>query len=320
LIDGGEYRSDFGVVGVNPCAEITLESREPCNLAELFLPRIDTLEQFVDVACLLYKACKTISCFPFSDPRTEEVVSRNHRIGIGVTGYQAAAKWRGNAEAFNTVYRALEQTDVEYSRELGVATSVKLTTVKPSGTLSLLPEGCTPGLHAAYSHYMIRRIRFSADDPLVNQCRQHGYDVEPLVNGDGTFDPNVMVVSFPMKFDESVVTEEQVSAVEELEVQRFLQTYWADNSVSATHYYRLEELPEIQAWLAEHYDNSVKACSFLQANEHGFVQAPLEKIDRETYEAMKATTRPIQRMETVTLEEFGLIDSLECAGGHCPIK
>jgi ribonucleoside-triphosphate reductase len=317
LADGLDYRPDFLVAGANPCAEITLENHEPCNLAEQFLHRLETQQQWLSVAGLLYKACKTISCVKFSDPVTDEVVKRNRRLGIGVTGYQAS-KWRGNADAFTTVYRYLEELDQEYSKQLGVSCSRKLTTVKPSGTLSLLPYGCPPGQHAAYSQYLIRRIRFSADDPLVEVCREHGYHVEPLRKVDKTPDMGTMVVSFPMSFPRSVVTADTQSVIDTLEVQKFLQTYWADNSVSATHYFNKKEIPDIKAWLAENYSDHVKTCSFLLYQGHGFDQAPLEPIDKEQYQQLKKSTRPITSFLDDAQRDH--LDNLECAGGSCPVK
>jgi len=326
LTDGADWRPDWGVAGVNPCAEITLESREPCNLAEIYLPNILDIETFEEVACLLYKACKTISCFGFSDPRINAVVNRNHRIGVGVTGYQAAKKWRGNADAFDQVYRAIEECDRTFSKQLGVCESVKLTTVKPSGTLSLLPKGCTPGVHAGYSQYMIRRIRFSADDPLVPICQEHGFHTEPLILQDGNYDMSTMVISFPTKFDKHVVVESDLTVIDQLEAQAFLQTHWADNSVSATNYYQQDELAALKKWLSENYDTRVKTCSFLKVSKtnddgvdgHGFVQAPLEKLDKATYQKMIKNTTPVTSVHDA--EELSLAESLECVGGHCPVK
>lgn len=317
LIDGENYKPDWDVCGVNPCAEITLCDKEPCNLSELYLPNLKTADEMQEVALLLYKACKTISCVNFSDPETNAIVQENHRLGIGGTGWMAAP-WFRDGDVLTHVYRAIEEADQEYSRELGVKPSLKFTTVKPSGTLSLLPYGIPPGMHAAFGQHLIRRIRFSASDPLVEVCRRHGYPVEPKLELDGSEDHGTMVISFPMSFPEHVVTEDKMTVMDELEMQKFLQTYWADNSVSATHYFNQEELPAIQEWLKEHYADSVKTCSFLLSQGHGFAQAPLEKITREQYEAMKASVTPITQL--VDESEMNLVDSLECAGGHCPIK
>lgn len=317
LADGEGYRPDPTVVGVNPCAEITLAHKEPCNLADLFLPNLSSQSQFIEAALLFYKGCKTISSINFSDPTTDAIVKENHRLGVGLTGWMAAPMFH-NKDILTACYRAMEETDVEYSRELGVKPSIKLTTIKPSGTLSLLPASCTPGVHAAFSQYLIRRIRFAGNDPLIEKCHEAGYDMEPLLQMDGTYDHNTMVISFPVKFGDHVVTEEQVNVISQLEEQKFLQTYWADNAVSVTNYYKDDELPKLQGWLSDNYADSVKTCSFLLSEGHGFAQAPLEKITQEQYEQMKAVTTPITRFDDQ--QERDLADSMECAGGHCPVK
>lgn len=316
LADGEYYRPDPDVLGVNPCAEITLCDREACNLAEIYLPNINTLKEFKTVARLLYIACKTISRVPFSDPVSEEISQKNHRIGIGVTGWMAAPKWR-DRNKLTQVYRHLEKCDEHYSKLMGLNQSIKLTTVKPSGTLSLLPDNCPPGVHAAFGQHLIRRIRFAANDPLVDVCRAHGYHVEPQVNLDGSNNHDTLVVSFPLSYGPKTVTEDQITVFDQLRHQQFLQTHWADNSVSATHYFRPDELSGIKTWLEENYADGVKTASFLPALDHGFAQAPLEKISKEQYEELVANTRPIT---SVTDEGGHEIEGIECEGGHCPIK
>lgn len=317
LADGVDYRPDYDIVGLNPCGEIGLCGKEPCNLSDIFLPNIRSTEEFKDVAALLYKACKTISCCDFSDPETDAIVKENHRLGIGLTGYMAAPQYH-DGDILTSVYRHIEQADLHYSSQLGVRRSIKLTTIKPSGTLSLLPAGCPPGMHAAFSRFLIRRVRFAASDKIVEVCREHGYPVEPKLELDGSHDMGTMVVSFPMDMGAKTVCEEDMNVIQELEVQKHLQTYWADNSISATHYFKPHELPDIKQWLSENYENSVKATSFLLSQGHGFAQAPLEKISEEQYESMKASVKPINRI--VDECEADLLDSLECGGGSCPIK
>ena len=218
LVDGFDYRPDLKVVGPNPCAEITLESFEPCNLGEQFAPNIRNVAEFAEIAELMYKTQKTISCVPFQNPRTNEVVQRNHRLGLGITGFLQAPHMM-NPEWMNEVYHHLEQSDKYYSRQLGVDRSIKLTTVKPSGTLSLL-AGVTPGVHPAYAEYYIRRIRFAAEDPLVKISRDHGYHVEPVRNFDGSNDMGTMIVSFPIHTPDDTVVADEVTAIQQLEYQK----------------------------------------------------------------------------------------------------
>lgn len=188
---------------------------------------------------------------------------------------------------------------------------------KSHNTLSLLP-GVTPGVHPSYAPYYIRRIRMASSDPLVEKCREHGFHVEPVVKFDGTHDHGTMVVSFPIKTPEGAVVAQDVSAVQQMEWANWLQTHWADNSVSVTVYYRKEELPEIKAWLKENYNEKVKTISFLLHSDHGFAQAPLEIIDEDAYKKMSSKTRPITRVDDDCEREFA--EKLECESGSCPVK
>lgn len=316
LADGIDYRPDLHVVGLNPCAEIGLESYEACNLAEIQLPNITDAQEFQEVAILLYKVCKTISRFPFSNPRTNEVVNRNHRIGIGVSGFLQAGHLRSEI-IFNDVYRAMEEMDERYSNQLGISKSIKLTCVKPSGTASKL-VGVTPGGHAAFAPWYIQRIRFDPNDPMVEICRAAGYHVEPALNLDGTYNHNIHVVSFPIAVPQGTICAQQLSAVNQLEQQKWLQTNWADNSVSVTVYYKPYELPAIRQYLDKQYPENVKAVSFLKMSEHGFVQAPMEAITKEQYLEMSNKYTPIHSLSEN--QQRDLVDNLECDGGNCPIK
>lgn len=316
LIDGHNYRPDPYVIGTNPCAEITLCHKEPCNLMEQFICRITDINEWKEVSYLSYKVAKTISIWPFSDPDTNDIVQMNHRLGVGCTGIQQATWW--GPKHYDAVYKHMEQADEVYSRQLGVSRSNKLTTVKPSGTLSLLPDFrggvLTPGTNDGYSEYHNRRISFSADDPLVDTARAHGYHVEPKRELDGSENYSTMVVTFPVRQYGGKST----SAIHQLKRHKMMQTYWSDNAVSTTVYYKREELDDIKDYLRKNIKDSIKSVSFLLHSDHGFEQAPLEAISREEYEERTGCTEPItQVMED---KETSLAEGVECDGGHCPVK
>lgn len=299
----------------NPCAEISLADKECCNLSELFINNIESKEELMTVATLLYKAQKAICALNFIHPETEEIVHKNFRIGVGVTGIcQVGAEklaWLDEA------YRELRKFDKEWSKERGWPQSIKLTTVKPSGTLSLL-GGATPGVHPAYSQYWIRRVRMATGDMLVPFCRELGYHVEYVKNFDGTDDHSTMVVEFPCAAGSSAQLAKDVSAVRQLELVKKLQTVWADNSVSVTVYYKKEELPEIKAWLKENLEHNVKTVSFLLHSDHGFRQAPYEEITKERYDEITRVVKPLQLVVDNGVGE--IYGALECAGGACPVR
>jgi len=303
---------DPDVMGYNPCAEQSLAAYETCCLAEVYLSNIESKKEFIDVCKLLYRINKHSLSLPCHLQETADIVHKNMRMGIGVTGVLQASDVQRSW--LNDAYTELRAFDKEYSAKHGFPESIKLTTVKPSGTLSLLP-GVTSGCHPAYSHYMIRRIRIAADHSLVQVCREHGYPVEFQRNFDGTDDHSTMVVSFPFAYPEGTKIAAEMTAIDQLEVVKWLQSEWSDNSVSCTVYYRKEELPEIKKYLAKNYKNNHKSLSFLLHNEHGFKQAPLEEITKEVYDALVASTRLITKVEDASFE-----GDLECSSGHCPIK
>jgi ribonucleotide reductase alpha subunit len=303
---------DPDVQGYNPCAEQSLAAYETCCLAEVYLPNIESKEQLLDVCQLLYRINKHSLALPCHLKETEDIVHKNMRMGIGVTGVLQATEEQRSW--LNDTYRRLREFDFKYSHEHGFPESVKLTTVKPSGTLSLLP-GVTSGCHPAYSQYMIRRIRIAADHALVQVCREHGYPVEYQRHFDGSEDHSTMVVSFPFCYPEGTKIAAEMTAIDQLEVVKWLQANWSDNSVSCTVYYRKEELPEIQKYLAKNYKNNHKSLSFLLHNEHGFHQAPLEEITKEAYDALVASTQLITHVDEALFDGGD-----ECASGACPVK
>jgi ribonucleoside-triphosphate reductase len=313
IADGKKY-PDKKVVGFNPCAEQSLEDKETCCLAEIFLPNIESLVELKDVATTLYRINKHSLALDCHHADTASVVHRNMRMGIGVTGYlQATDEQRS---WLSETYEHLRAFDKEYSKQRGWPKSIKLTTVKPSGTLSTL-AGVTPGCHPAIFQYFIRRIRMASDSQLVQLCRESGYKVEYQKNFDGTNDMNTVVVEFPCSYPVGTVLAENTKATDQLNWVKKLQTEWSDNAVSCTVYYRPEELNEIKAWLKQNYNTCLKTVSFLLHQDHGFTQAPYEELTKEEYENMRSRTTPITQKVSGMVE---LLDSFECANGVCPIK
>jgi hypothetical protein len=310
---GDETYPDPNVIGYNPCAEQSLADKETCCLSEIYLPNIESEAELQKIATMLYRINKHSLRLKCHHKETEKIVHENMRMGIGVTGYlQATDEQKSWLKSTYTVLRAFDEA---YSAKMGWPESIKLTTVKPSGTLSLL-AGVTPGCHPGYSRYHIRRIRIAAGSNLIQMCRDKGYKVEAQRNFDGTTDPNTFVVEFPCSYPAHSVFAGDVSAVEQLETVKRLQTEWSDNAVSCTIYYKPEEIPEIKLWLKGNYNESVKTCSFLLHSDHGFDQAPFEEISEELYKELKAKTEPIIDVEV----DENDVELEECATGACPIK
>ena len=310
--DGNKY-PDPDVDGVNPCAEIFLSNLQTCCLSELFLPNINTLEEAKEVATFAYRICKHSLLLPCHQQGTQEAVHKDLRIGIGITGYMQATEEQKTW--LDPLYDHLRKFDAQYSFKHDIPQSVKLTTTKPSGTLSLL-AGVTPGAHPGIYPYFIRRIRIASTNPLVELCKSHNYHCEFQKNFDGSEDKSTYVVSFPCSYPEHTVFAKDMSAIDQLEVVKRLQHEWSDNAVSVTIYYRLHELDDVKLWLKDNYTNHIKSCSFLLHSDHGFTQAPYEEITKEVYDQLVSTVIPIKQGHIDIEDDYGL----ECVKGVCPIK
>jgi ribonucleotide reductase alpha subunit len=297
----------------NPCAEISLANYECCNLSELYLNNITSKEELIDCAKLLYKTQKAIASLPFIHEETNRIVHKNMRLGLGVTG---VCQSLDKLDWLDDCYVSLRKFDKEWSAKRGWSESIKLTTIKPSGTLSLL-GGATPGVHPAFSQYYMRTVRMSSSDSLVQTCKDMGYHVEFLINFDGTENRDTVVVYFPCKTPEGSILTKDMDVIKQLDMVKKLQTVWSDNAVSVTAYYKPEELESLKTWLKDNYENNIKSVSFLLFKDHGFKQAPYQEIDEATYLAANAKVKPLIAILSGNVE---MLDMAECAGGACPIR
>jgi len=314
--DGFDKYFDPSVDGYNPCGEIPLSNFETCNLSEIYLSNIESFEQLKDVATIAYRICKHSLMLKCHQKNTENIVHKNSRIGIGITGYLQSTQEQKNW--LSDLYEFLRIYDENYSIKIGAPKSIRLTTVKPSGTLSLL-AGVTSGAHPAIYQYFIRRIRISSSNTsLINLARNHNFFVEYQKNFDGTDDINTMIIEFPCCYPEGTILAKDMSAIQQLETIKELQTNWSDNAVSVTIYYKLNELDDIKLWLNNNYNNSIKSCSFLLHNEHGFKQAPFEEISKDKYDELIKKVIPITSGKINQLKDNEL--SSDCVGGSCPIR
>lgn len=359
IIDGFQKDIDGEVEVFNPCGEITLPNTSPCNLFEISLPKVHELiasgveseKLYEEVAYLAARYAYRITFRHYEWESTRNVVYRHRRLGVGVTGItdfvlmkfgeRAILGFNGGGDPiyneqvtafFDDLYRFVRESNEGQALDLDANKSIKVTTVKPSGTVSLL-MGVSPGQHYHWAPYMIRRVRLAANAPLVPVLEQCGYHIESAIvgfNGDGTpkYDSNTLVVSFPVKAPTAEHSQFQsagdVPLREQAALQALLATYWSDNAVSATLSFKKAKAkpvyfedgstlqdkfgqPELRVDarddeaiieeitdLLDRYKGVIKSTSLLPHATDVYPQMPYEEISEETYHEMasKLTAKP----------------------------
>ncbi len=280
--DPADYK-DYRAQGSNPCSEQTLESYELCCLVETFPARHNNMADWQRTLKYAYLYAKTVTLVPTHNPRTNAVTLRNRRIGCSQSGIIQAIEKFGRHQYLTGCdigYDYVQRLDIQYSDWLCVPKSIKTTSIKPSGTVSLLC-GATPGIHYPHSEFYIRNVRVDDTSPLLQAAKDSGHPVEPC-----QYAPNTWVVSFPVKEENFRLSKDDVSIWQQFANAADLQHYWTDNQVSITVTFRSDEAKDIEPCL-EHFQTRLKSISLLPISDHQYEQAPYIKISKEEYYDLK---------------------------------
>ena len=309
----GPNGADERALGSNPCVEQTLWDKELCCLVETYPAHHDSPEDYAKTLEVAYLYAKTVTLVPVENEATNKILRRNRRIGCSMTGIVQAINRLGYRRFFDWCDRSYEQIsglDVRLSTWLNVPESIKKTSVKPSGTVSIL-AGATPGVHWEHAPYYIRRLRVTQDHPLEDACREAGYHVEPDQYAD-----NTVVISFPVHIPNLERGKGEVPVREKVDLAAQMQRYWSDNQVSCT----AEFDPEIEGDQLPHilsaYEDRLKALVFLPSSGHGYAQPPYEAITRKEYKEMLSEIKPLK----VALEHERMLEARFCEGGICDVE
>ena len=309
---------DHRIAGYNPCAEQSLESYECCTLVETYLGRHENLEDFKRTLKFAYLYAKTVTLLPTHWEETNAIMQRNRRIGTSMSGVANFADNVGLPvlrEWMDEGYKHIKQYDNTYSEWLGIRESIKMTTVKPSGTVSIL-AGESPGVHwTPGGKHFLRAIRFSNEDPMLPLFKMANYRVEPASES-----PNsTSVVFFPIESN-AVRSEKSVSIFEKMSIAATAQRYWSDNSVSVTVSFDAENEAEHVGTVLHLYDGQLKTVSFLPMGNFTYPQMPYTQITKEEYEADKMKLFPIDFTGVYEGMAADAVGEAYCTTDACEVK
>jgi adenosylcobalamin-dependent ribonucleoside-triphosphate reductase len=313
--NGGDDK-DHRAMGGNPCLEQTLESYELCCLVETFPNNHDSFEDYARTLKYAYLYAKTVTLGNTHWSDTNRVMLRNRRIGCSVSGVAQFITKNGIHEFKNWLedgYDVIQDWDKVYSDWFSIPRSIKTTSVKPSGTVSLL-AGATPGLHYPESRFYIRRIRISVNSDLIEPLKKANYKLEPAFGSEDS----TLVVEIPVDVGEGIRTASELTIWEQFNLAAFMQRHWADNQVSCTVTFDPETEGEQIVNVLNYYQYHLKGISLLPRHDYGaYKQMPYEAIDEKEY------NKQVKKLGKLN---FGVIKAEEanvekfCDGDFCDVE
>ena len=317
-------RRDVEEFGTNPCSEIVLRSRQFCNLTEVVVRAEDTdetLKTKIELATILGTWQSTLTSFRYVSSAWKKNCEEERLLGVSMTGiYDNPLTYQRGSEleARLTALREFSVTvNKKYAKELGIAQSVAVTCVKPSGTVSALVDSAS-GIHPRHSAYYIRTVRSDKKDPMAKMLVDAGFPHEDEI----THPDSVVVFSFPMAAPPKAVTRTQVTALDHLALWNDYQKFFCEHKPSVTINVKEHEWLAVGDWVYQHYE-SLSGVSFLPFSDHIYQQAPFQDCTKEEYDALKAKM-PVT-VNWADLQRYEIVDhttgtqEMACVSGVCDL-
>ena len=314
-------RADFGL---NPCGEITLRSKQFCNLSIVAARDTDTvedLERKVRIAAYFGTIQSTLTHFPYLSDTWKKNSEDERLLGVDITGQRDCHLFNGAASSaiFTRLRHAAVETNRKLSERIGINPSVSVTCVKPSGNSSQLLD-CASGLHVRYSPYYIRRVRTGAYTPVARFLKDAGVPYFPETAQDAA-NPTVLVFEFPVKAPDGAVCRGDVTARDQFNYWLDAKKNYTEHSASCTIYVEDHEWMSLGAAVYENWDK-ISGLSFLPKDHHIYPLAPYSEITKLQYEARVACFPKLDWSKLVDYEksdETTLALEYGCTSGQCEL-
>lgn len=332
-------------LGLNPCVEIILHSKNVCNLTTInvvsFVNEDGTLDKegIIKAQKLSTRIGLRMTLATLELPEWDKVQSRDRLLGVSMTGWKDAMGLLGyNQEQEDELKELLSQTAIEeadsYAKKLRVNAPMFVTAVKPEGTLSQVAGGVSSGLHWAHSPYFKRRVRINATDPLAKVAEDLGWPIHAEVGTNNFMDEENLgkqeqldasrtwVITFPVKSG-SKVTKDDITIDDQFDNYFSFQSLYTDMNTSNTITVKPDEWTQAQKRVWDGWDNFV-GVSFLSHDGGTYTLAPYEAIEKDEFETLESEMKPfdakllLKYEESETELDMELVE--ECSSGTCPIR
>lgn len=308
-------------IGLNPCGEIYLRSKQFCNLTSIVIrPKdtVETLKRKMELATLLGTYQSTLTNFGYLSKKWKENCEEERLLGVSLTGYYDNTTIR-NDKVLDTLRLDAIETNKKYAKRFGINASTAITCVKPHGNSGQL-LGVGSGMHPWFAPYFIRRVRISHTDTLLQMARDQGVPCVPEV-GQSAESATTFVLEFPVKAPAGAVFKDEVSALDLIKEWKRLKEHFVEHNPSATIYVGPDEWLAVGNFVYENWD-WIGGLSFLPRSEHVYQLAPYEAISKEEYEKR---SRAIGTIDFSKLSQYEMADNttgakeFACVSGVCEI-
>jgi ribonucleoside-diphosphate reductase alpha chain len=307
--------------GSNPCGEITLRSKQFCNLTSIVVRPHDSAEDLkrkIRLATILGTYQATLTNFGYLSKEWGNNCDREALLGVSITGYYDNKSIR-TEKVLNELRLEAIKVNKEYAKKFGINQSTCITTIKPHGNSGqLLYVGS--GMHPWYAKHYIRRVRIATNDPLFQLIKDQGVPFKAEV-GYSTADSTVAVLEFPIKAPASAITRNEVSAIDLLNEWKKLKINYIEHNPSVTIYVGPDEWIKVANFVYENWD-IVGGLSFLPRSDHVYQLAPYEEIDEKEYERRMKEIKHIDFSKLVYYEQDDNTTGAKefaCVSGVCSI-
>ena len=321
----GDRRSPNHEFGTNPCSEIILRDREFCNLSEIVVRDSDTMDDLrrkTRLATILGTMQSTLVNFQYISSEWRKNCEEERLLGVSLTGildnpmlydYDRDTLTQRQDE----LRKIAHETNLEWSRTIGINPSAAITCVKPSGTVSQLTDAAS-GIHPRHAPYYIRTVRADNKDPLCVMMKDLGFPHE----ADVMKPEHTMVFSFPMKSPEDAIFRKDMTATEHLDLWLTYQRNWCEHKPSITVTVKEHEWMDVGAFVYKHFDE-ISGISFLPFSDHSYRQAPYQDCTVDEYHALLA--KMPKDVDWLLLSKYENEDNtvgnqtFACSGDKCEI-
>jgi ribonucleoside-diphosphate reductase alpha chain len=309
--------------GTNPCAEINLKPNQFCNLCEIMGGDIESQEDLnlrAKYAAFIGTLQASYTDFHYLRDIWRKTTEKEALLGIGMTGIAAGEVLKYNlSEAAKLAVIENERV----AKTIGINKAARVTTVKPSGTTSLV-LGTSSGIHAWHDDYYLRRMRIGKNEALYTYLTIY----HPDLLEDDKMNPKQACVTVPQKAPEGAITRPRETALTLLErIKKFNKEWIAPghrkganmHNVSATVNIKDNEWKEVGEWLFKNRDYFT-ALSFLPHDGHTYIQSPFETINKKEYDKLIPSLHNIDLSKILEFSDnTTLTDNVACSGGACEI-